>query len=194
MKPALFVFAGPNGSGKSTITNGVKQIFNITVPYINADDIAKVTNCTVMDAAIQATAMKKKYISLSESFAFETVLSSDINLDILRSAKEHGFFIYCFYVITKSYEINLSRVKSRVAMGGHDVPEEKIKSRYSKSLNNIKEVVKFCDIVNIYDNSELPFRIFKKRKDICYYDDTGLWTKAEIDSLVLIESQFRELN
>ena len=50
-------------------------------------------------------------------------------------------------------------------MGGHSVPEEKIKSRYYKSLNLIPELVNLCDIVHIYDNSDVPFRIFKKRKD-----------------------------
>ena len=48
-------------------------------------------------------------------------------------------------------------------MGGHSVPEEKIKSRYFKALALIPEWVEICDIVHIYDNTNVPFRIFKKR-------------------------------
>ena len=51
-------------------------------------------------------------------------------------------------------------------MGGHSVPEEKIKSRYYKALDLIPELVEICDIVHIYDNTNVPFRIFKKRKDV----------------------------
>lgn len=49
-------------------------------------------------------------------------------------------------------------------MGGHGVPEEKIKSRYYKALDLISELVEICDIVHIYDNTNVPFRIFKKER------------------------------
>lgn len=51
-------------------------------------------------------------------------------------------------------------------MGGHGVPEEKIKSGYYNALDLIPDLVEICDIVHIYDNTNVPFRIFKKRKAI----------------------------
>lgn len=51
-------------------------------------------------------------------------------------------------------------------MGGHGVLEEKIKSGYYKALDLIPDLVEIYDIVHIYDNTNVPFRIFKKRKDI----------------------------
>ncbi len=57
----------------------------------------------------------------------------------------------------------------RESMGGHGVPEEKIKSRYYKALDLVHELVEICDIVHIYDNTIVPFRIFKKRKDIYFH-------------------------
>ena len=45
-------------------------------------------------------------------------------------AKEKGYFVRCYYVLTADPAINVLRVKSRVAAGGHDVPEDKIISRY----------------------------------------------------------------
>jgi len=67
---------------------------------------------------------------------------------------------------TDDYEINIARVRMRESMGGHGVPEDKIKSRYEKALNLIPDLVEICDIVHIYDNTNVPFRIFKKRKDV----------------------------
>ena len=65
--------------------------------------------------------------------------------------------------------INVYRVKSRVESGGHDVPKDKIISRYDKALALVKELIEVCDICHIYDNSESkPFRICKKRKDEIY--------------------------
>ena len=56
-------------------------------------------------------------------------------------------------------------------MGGHAVPEDKIKSRYYKALKLIPELVGICDIVHTI----VPFRIFKKRKDVCYYWENKYW-------------------
>ena len=49
--------------------------------------------------------------------------------------------------------INVLRVKSRVEAGGHDVPEDKIVTRYDRALNLVKELVKLWDVCHIYDNS-----------------------------------------
>lgn len=57
-----------------------------------------------------------------EDFIFETVLSTDRNLNLLKKAKKQGYFIRCIYVLTKDPEINIIRVRSRTDDGGHDVP------------------------------------------------------------------------
>lgn len=55
--------------------------------------------------------------------------------------------------MTADAEINVSHVKDRVRKGGHDVPAEKVRSRYKRSLANLSELLKFCDVVNVVDNS-----------------------------------------
>ena len=161
MKPEVIVFAGPNGSGKSTFTELLKP----PVDYINADEIKKNLKCTALEAAKLAEQQREAHVAGLEDFCFETVLSTDRNLKLLQKAKEKGYFVRCYYILTIDPMINVLRVKARVAAGGHDVPEEKIISRYGKTLALIKEVVKVCDICHIYDNSgDKPIRIFKKRK------------------------------
>ena len=96
-------------------------------------------------------------------FCFETVLSTERNLKLLKKAKEKGYFIRCYYILTADPMINVWRVRSRVEAGGHDVPEEKIIERYDRALELVKELVKICDVCHIYDNSgSEPFRILKK--------------------------------
>ena len=118
-----------------------------------------------------------------EDFTFETVLSTDRNLKLLKKAKEKGYFLRCIYVLTDDYEINIARVRMRESMGGHGVPEDKIKSRYQKALKLIPELVEICDIVHIYDNTISPFRIFKKRKDVYYHWENKYWNYSEIEKL-----------
>ena len=179
-KPEIIVFAGPNGSGKSTIT----QLFQIDMDYINADDIKKSTLCTDLEAAQKAEQLREQHLSQLKDFCFETVLSTDRNLNLLKKAKEKGYFIKCVYILTALPEVNVMRVRARVIQGGHGVPEDKIRSRYHKSLELIKEVIPVCDICHIYDNSDdIPFRIFKKRKSEYYFDENEFWS---FDDIVLL--------
>lgn len=179
-KPEIIVFAGPNGSGKSTIT----QLFQIDMDYINADDIKKSTLCTDLEAAQKAEQLREQHLSQHKDFCFETVLSTDRNLNLLKKAKEKGYFIKCVYILTALPEVNVMRVRARVIQGGHGVPEDKIRSRYHKSLELIKEVIPVCDICHIYDNSDdIPFRIFKKRKSEYYYDENEFWSFDDIARL-----------
>ncbi len=178
-KPEIIVFAGPNGSGKSTVT----ALANIIEPYINADDIKRSTCCSDMEAAVLADELRNKQIEKSEGFTFETVLSTERNINLLKRAKEQGFFIRGYYILTSDVNINVLRVKARVSDGGHDVPEEKIRTRYERALKLVPEFVDICDICHIYDNSEAPFRIFKKRKDKNFFWENSFWNLEKISNL-----------
>lgn len=189
-KPEIVVIAGPNGSGKSTFTEfivGPNQFADESFEYINADDIQRSTNCEPLEAAIMATEKRETALREGRNFAFETVLSTRRNLDLLIKAKENGYFIRCFYFLTASSSINIQRVNSRVEEGGHSVPEEKIKSRYDKALSLIPELVEVCDSLNIWDNStEKPYRIFRKKKDKIDIFENPIWSNEDIKKLTKI--------
>ncbi len=169
--PEVIVFAGPNGSGKTTITGMAKTVGE----YINADDIKRTTLCTDIEAAQRAEELREKMILEKKDFTFETVLSTDRNLLLLKKAKEQGYFVRCIYVLTANADINVARVSARQAIGGHGVPEDKIRSRYSKALALIPQLVEVCDILHVYDNTKEPFRIFKKRKDVYFHWENKYW-------------------
>ncbi len=179
--PHLLVFAGPNGSGKSTITQNI-PVYGI---YVNADEIKRISGCSDLDAAMEAEQIRELLLSSKKDFTFETVLSTERNLDLLSRAKEAGYEIYAVFVLTCEPAINVKRVKERAAAGGHDVPEEKIISRYHKSLANLGRLIRIADHTRIIDNSDdLPELICEVHHNSVTIYQTTNWSKSRILSLL----------
>ena len=80
-------------------------------------------------------------------------MSSPDKVDFLKKAQESGFRTYLYYVATEDPDINISRVASRVAEGGHTVPKEKIVERYHRSLDLLADAVQYANRADIFDNS-----------------------------------------
>jgi predicted ABC-type ATPase len=180
-RPALLVFAGPNGSGKTTVSDSVPRVGL----YINADDIKGRSGCTDIEAAIEAEQLREYCLSKRKSFSFETVLSTDRNMDLIRRAKDAGYYVDCYFVLTADPEVNHFRVYARRLKGGHDVPRAKISDRYYKSLNNIPRLIPLCDNIRIVDNTDVPFMIYiKKGRAWPVISENKYWTKDRIDALV----------
>ena len=179
--PIVLVFAGPNGSGKSTVTKG----FDIVGEYINADEIKKEKNCSDLEAAQFATALREDAVYNMRSFTFETVLSSSRNVELLKKAKNFGYQIEIVYVLTADPQINVSRVAQRVKNGGHDVPMDKIISRYYKSLNNLSKIIQIADVMWVVDNSteKAELIIYSKENKISI-NATSLWKIERIKELI----------
>lgn len=159
-RPTLIVIAGPNGSGKTSVTSKLLQHFWVEdCLYINPDNIARDTfgDWNSREAIISAAKLSEKIrencLEENKSLIFETVLSAQDKIDYIKRAKDKGYFIRLFFVGTDSPEINSSRIARRVMEGGHDVPINKIISRYSKSISNCCMVTSFVDRTYIYDNS-----------------------------------------
>jgi len=191
-KPEIVVFAGPNGSGKSTFTEVLRPLMD----YINADEIKKNLKSDDKEAAQIAETQREDHLARKEDFCFETVMSTDRNLKLLQRAKQAGYFIRCYYVLTADPIINIYRVRARVAAGGHSVPEEKISARFYRAMDLVNDVIEVSDIFHIYDNSEeTAFRIFKKRKNLCYYDECIDWQLADIQQLTEVyDVEHKDLN
>lgn len=147
--PTIQVFAGPNGSGKSTITDEIPPVGM----YINADEIQRHLQCTVLEAARNAESVREFCLANGLDFTMETVLSTPRNINLLQRAKEQGYSVIAFFVLTIHPDINVQRVADRAARGGHDVPEEKIRSRYERSVKNLPLLLELCDELYVFDNS-----------------------------------------
>ena len=159
-KPVLIVIAGPNGSGKTSTTRLViKHEWAEQCVYINPDEIAQNKFGDWNDANAVRHAVeycetwREQLLQERRDFIFETVLSSDGKVDFLKRAKEAGYFIRMFFICTESPAINAARIANRVMEGGHDVPIQKIISRYQKAIINAIKVTAFADRAYFYDNS-----------------------------------------
>jgi len=157
-RPVVMVFAGPNGSGKTTVT----RRFRLIGTYVNADCLKVDYGLTDIEAAKKAEALRESLLDRGEDFTFETVLSTERNLLLLEKAKRKGYDVQCVYVLTRDADINVARVKARKASGGHDVPEEKIRSRYQRALSLLPRLIAICDRILVVDNSEAAVLIFDK--------------------------------
>jgi predicted ABC-type ATPase len=177
--PRILVFAGPNGSGKSTVTAAWEQ----AGLYINADEIKKKRGCSGLEAAREAERLRELCLSEWRSFTFETVLSTDRNLDLLERAKRAGYFIESVFVLTASAELNVFRVKSRELGGGHSVPPEKVRSRYIKALANIPRLIALSDVFRLVDNTDKPDVIFMKKNDKTEITSNRFWSDEAIERL-----------
>mgnify|MGYP004703185771 CR=1 FL=1 len=179
-KPVVLVFAGPNGSGKTTVTKSISAIGT----YVNADDLRSEFNLTDIDAAHAAELLRNELLNKNVDFSFETVLSTERNLLLMQKAKAQGYEVKCVYVLTCNENINVLRVKERFKSGGHDVPEDKIRSRYHRALALLPKVVDVCDNIIIYDNSDTPYKIFSKSERGTEIHSNNYWSESDVRKLL----------
>lgn len=89
------------------------------------------------------------------------------------------------YIWGESPKIAKERVKIRVSRGGHGISDEDIERRYYDSLKNLKAVIRSCDEINIYDNSEMFREIINIENGQIIWHDRHMpkWVKSiDIDS------------
>ncbi|MDR0515480.1 MAG: hypothetical protein LBH25_00360 [Fibromonadaceae bacterium] len=120
----------------------------------------------------------KMILESDSSFAFETVFSHPSKLDEIRLAKENGYKVYLYFIATKAPLVNLERVQGRTGKGGHSVPMEKIKERYSRSLSNAYNAMQLSDKAFFFDNTitdiKSEYSFFAEKKDnILYIKNSG---------------------
>jgi predicted ABC-type ATPase len=154
-RPIVVALAGPNGAGKSTYYESVLSRTGLL--FVNADVIAKATGVDAYAAADLAEAYRQKLIAQRESFIFETVFSDPAGdkLRALRQMEDSGYTVVLIYIGLASPDQSASRVAMRVAQGGHDVPAEKIASRYERTLKNLSRSLVQLRNVLVYDHSDL---------------------------------------
>lgn len=105
-------------------------------------------------AQIIADFLRKKLLQERKKFSFETVFSHPSKLQFMQDAVSAGYKVYLYFVSTEDPDINVYRVKQvRVAEGGHDVPEDKIESRYFRSLELLYAAAQMAYQVYFFDNS-----------------------------------------
>ena len=106
-------------------------------------------------AQIIADFLRKKLLIEKRKFSFETVFSHKGKVEIIKRAKELGYKVYLYFVSTENPKINTYRVKEvRVKQKGHNVPDDKIISRYYRSMDLLYEASQYVYQGFYFDNSK----------------------------------------
>jgi predicted ABC-type ATPase len=158
MRPRLILIGGPNGAGKTTFARVLAP--RIGARFVNADDIAR--EIAPEDPASSAVAAGRRALATSAEalvegadVAVETTLAGHAHLRLVERARARGYEVRLVFLYLASPELALLRVAGRVRMGGHDIPEEVVRRRYSAGLRNLFEVYRGAvDGWYLYDTSE----------------------------------------
>lgn len=126
-------------------------------------------------AQIVADFLRRKLLKERMKFSFETVFSHPSKIDFMKEAVNAGYKVYLYFVSTESPDINVFRVQARKKKGGHDVPEDKIRSRYYRSMEHMFEASLIADQSYFFDNSSDN----KDPKVIARIETTGLMQKED---------------
>lgn len=121
------------------------------------DNIIKVKDKKIINSyttAVIADYLRSEAMKQKINFSFETVFSDKSKIDFVKQLKQAGYEVYVYFVSTMNVAINIDRVKHRVLSNGHGVPEEKIISRFDKSVANAKQIIKLSKRFYIIDNSQ----------------------------------------
>ncbi|MEE6177268.1 zeta toxin family protein [Mycobacterium sp. 050134] len=155
----LDLVVGPNGAGKSTFVEFTLAPLLPGSAFVNADEIAKLRwpddpAAHAYEAARVAAETRSRLIELRRSFIAETVFSHPSKLELIDTARAAGYTVV-LHVLIIPEELAVQRVKHRVAAGGHDVPEEKIRQRFQRLWALAVAAMHRCDSATVYDNSAL---------------------------------------
>jgi len=191
-RPVLVVLAGPNGAGKSTFF--AEHLHGLGLLFVNADHIARLlreaeprlsTRELDRRAFEEAERLRADLIDLRFGFCTETVFSdpAGAKLDFMQRARAAGFVVLLVFIGLASPVLSVARVATRVARGGHDVPNEKLFARYPRTLKNLSAAVTAVDRAFVFDNSSLgtPFRpvaIYADGRVTERYPPLPRWTRG----------------
>jgi predicted ABC-type ATPase len=134
--PRIYVLAGVNGAGKSSV--GGAMLAEAGIEFYNPDSAAREFH------------LKLPGISQEEANG----LAWQQGRRLLEKAIDAGIEVRIWYVGLESADLHIARVRSRVAMGGHDIPEAKIRERYARSRMKLIELLPHLAELKVFDNTE----------------------------------------
>ncbi|HEY0330370.1 MAG TPA: zeta toxin family protein [Rhodopseudomonas sp.] len=153
-RPTCTILGGANGSGKSTIYRKL----HLDGEFVNADLVARQISPEHPEAATEAAGRRvlkrlRQLLLARESFVYETTLSSYQSIRLMEHARAGGYSVNLAFVLLRDLELNVLRVAERVMQGGHSIPENTIRRRYSAAFERLPRAIALAHQAIVYDNS-----------------------------------------
>jgi len=184
-RPLIVALAGPNGAGKTTFYHAHLQPTGLRL--VNADVIAREMGLGDQAAMRVTTALREELVRVRESFVLETVFSDPVGdkLAFLQGAIRSGYTVVLCYIGIDGPETSEQRVAMRVSQGGHDVPSDRLVSRFPRTLINLQAAIAALPFVWVFNNQDLrrPFRkvgVFESGRSVFLAARLPAWLAASV--------------
>lgn len=162
--PSLIIIAGPNGAGKTTFASEYLSEEERSYEFVNADEIARRLAAVGTQAQSEVLAARmmlrrvEELVSAGADFVIETTLASLTYGRKIPGWRARGYHVTLIYLRLPSVDASIARVRKRVAMGGHSIPEPAIRRRFAKSLTYLETIYKpIVDVCYVYESREGDF-------------------------------------
>lgn len=158
-QPIVYILAGPNGAGKSTFSKLFLPEYADCREFVNADLIAAgLSPFNPESLAIEAgRLMLERIETLARSrvdFGFETTLSGRAHVSLISRLRSEGYRIVLFFLWLSDSDLALTRVRDRVRVGGHHIPDDVVRRRFKRGIANFFQIyLPVLDSWLIFDNS-----------------------------------------
>jgi predicted ABC-type ATPase len=182
----LYIIPGCNGASKTTASFTILPELLNCKEFVNADEIAKgLSPFQPEKVSFEAGRIMLKRINelliTDETFAFETTLATKSYKNKIKEAQDKKYNVTLLFFWLQNVDLAIERVKTRVVKGGHNIPKDVIKRRYSNGIKNLFEIyVSIVDEVMIFDNSGIkPELIAEKTID----SDLYIYNQYKFDNI-----------
>ena len=168
--PNLYIIAGPNGAGKTTAAYNLLPDVLHCPNFVNADEIARgLSPFAPETVSFQAGRIMLQRIDellpQKVDFAIETTLSTRSYVQLVRRAHALGYKVHLIFFFLENEEQAIARVAQRVSNGGHGIPEEDIRRRFTRGIYNLINLyMPICDSVLVYNNMRTPAQLVARKK------------------------------
>ena len=159
MRPTFHLIAGPNGAGKTTFYEQYLRA-RTNAPFVNPDLLAREVlgrwSNSAEDAVLGqnlASARRAALIAAGQSLVMESTFSHPSKLDLIEQVIAAGYRLAVYHLSVVDADFAVERVVDREALGGHPVPDAKVRGRYDRNGPVIRSAVLRADNGFVFDNS-----------------------------------------
>jgi predicted ABC-type ATPase len=164
----VYIIAGPNGAGKTTFAKKFLPQYAKCPNFINADLIAQgLAPFSPSSAAIQAGKLVlgqiRDFSDRGVDFSFETTLSGKTYQALIGGLQEKGYKVHIYFLWIPTSGLAISRIQDRVAEGGHNIPKQDARRRFTRSIKNFLSLyMPLADSWMLFNNADTPPELIAK--------------------------------
>ena len=156
------------------------------INFVNADEIARglspfSPNAVDVQAARIMLQRIDELLLQKADFAIETTLATRSYVQLVKRAQVIGYKVHLLFFYLESPEQAIQRVAQRVKEGGHGIPEDVIRRRFQRGIDNLINLyLPICESVTIWNNMHGEAKLIARKTlstDGLEIEDIVTWNK-----------------